>query len=153
MSTPCIWVSLLLNEQSLLHGDSGSILYGERIITTVTWLTMLSVCEARNGTLYDGSQGSTELYWLPDQVLERANATEYGLAAGVFTQNLNWATTLSRGLKAGTVWVNTWNVFDAGVPFGGYKLSDIGREHGEAALAHYTQVSHCVCWVSHYCPT
>lgn len=75
------------------------------------------------------------------QVLERANATEYGLAAGVFTSNLNWATTLSRGLKAGTVWVNTWNVFDAGVPFGGYKLSGIGREHGEACLSHYTQVT------------
>jgi delta 1-pyrroline-5-carboxylate dehydrogenase len=72
--------------------------------------------------------------------LERANATEYGLAAGVFTSNLNWATTLSRGLKAGTIWVNTWNTFDAGVPFGGYKMSGIGREHGEAALSHYTQV-------------
>ncbi|KAK9902186.1 hypothetical protein WJX75_007160 [Coccomyxa subellipsoidea] len=73
------------------------------------------------------------------EVLERANATEYGLAAGVFTSNLNWATTLSRGLKAGTIWVNTWNTFDAGVPFGGYKMSGIGREHGEAALSHYTQ--------------
>jgi aldehyde dehydrogenase (NAD+) len=73
-------------------------------------------------------------------VLERANNTDYGLAAGVFTANLNWATTISRGLKAGTVWINTWNVFDAGVPFGGYKLSGIGREHGEACLHHYTQV-------------
>ena len=45
-----------------------------------------------------------------------------------------------RGLQSGTVWVNTWNQFDAAVPFGGYKLSGIGREHGEEVLNHYTQV-------------
>ena len=48
---------------------------------------------------------------------------------------------LCRGLQAGTVWVNTWNQFDAAVPFGGYKLSGIGREHGEEVLSHYTQVT------------
>ncbi|EIE18437.1 aldehyde dehydrogenase [Coccomyxa subellipsoidea C-169] len=74
-----------------------------------------------------------------DEVIRRANNTEYGLAAGVFTQNLAMANTISRALKAGTVWVNTWNQFDAGVPFGGYKTSGIGREKGEAALSHYTQ--------------
>ncbi len=47
---------------------------------------------------------------------------------------------LCRGVKSGTVWVNCWNVFDAAVPFGGYKLSGIGREHGEEVLDHYTQV-------------
>lgn len=46
-----------------------------------------------------------------------------------------------RGLQSGTVWVNTWNQFDAAVPFGGYKLSGIGREHGEEVLSHYTQVT------------
>lgn len=46
-----------------------------------------------------------------------------------------------RGLQAGTVWVNTWNQFDAAVPFGGYKLSGIGREHGQEVLDHYTQVT------------
>ncbi|CAK0737882.1 Aldehyde dehydrogenase 2 member B4, mitochondrial [Coccomyxa viridis] len=74
-----------------------------------------------------------------EDVLERANDTEYGLAAGVFTSNLNMATTISRGLRAGTVWINTWNVFDAAVPFGGYKMSGIGREHGEEVIHHYTQ--------------
>ncbi|CAL8465907.1 g5443 [Coccomyxa elongata] len=74
-----------------------------------------------------------------EEVIRRANDTEYGLAAGVFTKNINLANTISRALKAGTVWVNTWNQFDAGVPFGGYKTSGIGREKGEAALAHYTQ--------------
>lgn len=77
-----------------------------------------------------------------DQVIHRANATDYGLAAGVFTKDLNMANTISRALKAGTVWVNTWNQFDCGVPFGGYKTSGIGREKGEEALDHYTQVTH-----------
>ena len=48
---------------------------------------------------------------------------------------------MSRGLQAGTVWVNTWNQFDTAVPFGGYKMSGIGREHGAEVLDHYTQVN------------
>lgn len=75
-----------------------------------------------------------------DEVIARANDTQYGLAAGVVTKSLDTANTLSRALKAGTIWVNMWNGFDAGVPFGGYKTSGIGREKGEAALSHYTQV-------------
>ena len=47
---------------------------------------------------------------------------------------------MCRGLQAGTIWVNTWNQFDTAVPFGGYKLSGIGREHGSEVLDHYTQV-------------
>ncbi|CAK0737958.1 Aldehyde dehydrogenase 2 member B4, mitochondrial [Coccomyxa viridis] len=74
-----------------------------------------------------------------DEVIARANDTSYGLAAGVVTKNLDTANTLSRALKAGTIWVNMWNGFDTGVPFGGYKMSGIGREKGEAALDHYTQ--------------
>ncbi|KAK6117985.1 hypothetical protein DH2020_048270 [Rehmannia glutinosa] len=61
-----------------------------------------------------------------DQKSKRA--TRYGLAAGVFTRNIDTANTLSRGLKAGTVWVNCYDVFDAAIPFGGYKMSGIGRE-------------------------
>ena len=87
-------------------------------------------------------------------MIRRANDTDYGLAAGVFTKDINMANAISRALKAGTVWVNTWNQFDTGVPFGGYKTSGIGREKGEAALAHYTQVSNCLfggkvatCWL------
>eukprot|EP00891_Asterochloris_glomerata_P008274 jgi/Astpho2/8274/Aster-01357 len=74
-----------------------------------------------------------------EEVIERANDTEYGLAAGVFSKNIDWINSISRGVKSGTVWVNCWNVFDAAVPFGGYKLSGIGREHGEEVLDHYTQ--------------
>lgn len=74
-----------------------------------------------------------------EEVLERANKSEYGLAAGVFSKDVNMINSISRGLQAGTIWVNTWNQFDAAVPFGGYKMSGIGREHGEEVLSHYTQ--------------
>ena len=57
-----------------------------------------------------------------------------------------------RGLQSGTVWVNTWNQFDAAVPFGGYKLSGIGREHGEEVLNHYTQVP-CPSFPFHHSPS
>ena len=75
-----------------------------------------------------------------DEVIKRANATRYGLAAGVFTNNLNTANRLMRGLKAGTVWVNCFDVFDAAIPFGGYKMSGIGREKGIYSLNSYLQV-------------
>ncbi|KAL4449498.1 hypothetical protein ABPG77_007142 [Micractinium sp. CCAP 211/92] len=74
-----------------------------------------------------------------DEVIRRGNATEYGLAAAVWTQNLDTMQAVTRGFKAGTVWVNTHHIMDAAVPFGGYKQSGIGREHGAAVLEHYTQ--------------
>ncbi|KAH0564761.1 Aldehyde dehydrogenase [Trichoglossum hirsutum] len=69
----------------------------------------------------------------------QGNNTTYGLAAAVHTANLNTALRVSAGLKAGTVWVNTYNSVHHQLPFGGYKESGIGRELGEAALANYTQ--------------
>ncbi|KAL4449497.1 hypothetical protein ABPG77_007141 [Micractinium sp. CCAP 211/92] len=74
-----------------------------------------------------------------DEVIRRGNATEYGLASAVWTQNINTMQAVTRGIKAGTVWVNTHHIMDAAVPFGGYKQSGIGREHGAAVLEHYTQ--------------
>lgn len=74
------------------------------------------------------------------EVIKRANNTRYGLAAGVFTQNINTANTLTRGLRAGTVWINCYDVFDAGIPFGGYKMSGMGREKGIYSLSNYLQV-------------
>ncbi|RCV08197.1 hypothetical protein SETIT_1G307000v2 [Setaria italica] len=74
-----------------------------------------------------------------EEVIRRANATQYGLAAGVFTRSLDAANTLSRALRAGTVWVNCYDVFDAGIPFGGYKMSGVGREKGVYALRNYLQ--------------
>ena len=67
-----------------------------------------------------------------------ANNTTYGLAAAVHTSNLNTAINVSNALKAGTVWVNTYNTLHHQLPFGGYKESGIGRELGEAALSNYS---------------
>lgn len=74
------------------------------------------------------------------EVIKRANNSKYGLAAGVFTQNLNTANTLMRALRVGTVWINCFDTFDATIPFGGYKMSGIGREKGEYSLKNYMQV-------------
>ena len=70
---------------------------------------------------------------------KRANDTIYGLAASVWTQNLSIAHKVARGLRAGTVWVNCHNVFDASLPFGGYKQSGWGREMGEEVLNNYLE--------------
>lgn len=75
-----------------------------------------------------------------NEVIKRANATTYGLAAGVYTKNIDTANTLSRGLRAGTVWINCFDVFDAAIPFGGYKMSGHGREKGIYSLNNYLQV-------------
>ncbi len=75
-----------------------------------------------------------------DEVIERGNRTFYGLAAAVWTKDLQKALRLSNSLKAGTVWVNCYDVFDAAAPFGGFKMSGIGRELGSYALQMYTEV-------------
>jgi aldehyde dehydrogenase (NAD+) len=75
-----------------------------------------------------------------DEVIERANDTDYGLAAAVFTKDIDKANYLVQGLRAGTVWVNTYNVLSAQAPFGGYKMSGHGRENGEYGLQAYTEV-------------
>lgn len=75
-----------------------------------------------------------------DDVIARANDSEYGLAAGLWTENLKTAHYVSNKLRAGTVWVNCYNAFDAASPFGGYKQSGIGREMGSYALNNYTEV-------------
>ena len=74
------------------------------------------------------------------RIVKRANDTVYGLAASVWTQNLSTAHKVARGLRAGTVWVNCHNVFDASLPFGGYRQSGWGREMGEEVLHNYTEV-------------
>lgn len=73
-------------------------------------------------------------------MIRRANNSRYGLAAGVFTHNLDTANTLMRALRVGTVWINSFDTFDASIPFGGYKMSGIGREKGEYSLKNYLQV-------------
>uniref|UniRef100_A0A8D0XV51 aldehyde dehydrogenase (NAD(+)) n=1 Tax=Sus scrofa TaxID=9823 RepID=A0A8D0XV51_PIG len=75
-----------------------------------------------------------------EEVIGRANNSKYGLAAAVFTKDLDKANYLSQALQAGTVWVNCYDVFGAQSPFGGYKLSGSGRELGEYGLQAYTEV-------------
>lgn len=75
-----------------------------------------------------------------DEVIRRANATDYGLAAGVVTPDLARAHRLIHRLEAGICWINTWGESPAQMPVGGYKHSGIGRENGLAALAHYTRI-------------
>ena len=79
-----------------------------------------------------------------EEVIARGNDTIYGLAASVWTQDINKAHKVARGLKAGTVWVNCHNIFDAAAPFGGYKQSGYGREMGVHALESYTQVKNVI---------
>jgi len=75
-----------------------------------------------------------------DEAIARANDTPYGLAAGVWTRDVKKAHYVARKLQAGTVWINTYNVYDTATPFGGYKQSGFGREMSAHALEHYTQV-------------
>ncbi|OOE41097.1 betaine-aldehyde dehydrogenase [Salinivibrio kushneri] len=74
-----------------------------------------------------------------EEVVARANNTHYGLAAGVFTQNLSRAHRIIHQLEAGICWVNTWGDSPAEMPVGGYKHSGVGRENGVETLTHYTQ--------------
>lgn len=75
-----------------------------------------------------------------DEVIERANDNNYGLAAAIFTQDIDVVNTFVSRVRAGTVWVNNYNVFNATTPFGGFKESGLGRELGEYGLTNYTEV-------------
>jgi acyl-CoA reductase-like NAD-dependent aldehyde dehydrogenase len=75
-----------------------------------------------------------------DELVMRANSTSYGLAAGVWTKDISKAHRFAQAVKAGTVWINGYDLFDAAAPFGGYKESGFGREMGKEAIDLYTQV-------------
>ena len=74
-----------------------------------------------------------------EEIIERANSTYYGLAAAVWTRDVVKAHQFAARVRAGTIWVNCYDVFDAAAPFGGFKMSGMGRELGAAALANYTE--------------
>ena len=75
-----------------------------------------------------------------DEVIRRANTTMYGLAAAVWTRDITKAYAIANNVRAGTIWVNCYNVIDAAAPFGGFKQSGLGRELGEYGLEQYTEV-------------
>jgi len=76
----------------------------------------------------------------PNEIVATANDTIYGLAAGIWTRDIKKAHSMASKIKAGTVWINCYNIFDASLPFGGYKQSGWGREMGHEVLEHYTEV-------------
>ena len=80
-----------------------------------------------------------EPFTKPEELIAQANATLYGLAAGIWTRDISKAHRIAAELKAGTVWINCYNVFDSALPFGGYKQSGWGREMGHEALEMYTE--------------
>jgi acyl-CoA reductase-like NAD-dependent aldehyde dehydrogenase len=75
-----------------------------------------------------------------EEVIEAANKNVYGLAAAVWTRDVKRAHLMTKRLRAGTVWVNTYGLMDAALPFGGYKQSGFGRELGAHAVEHYTEL-------------
>lgn len=75
----------------------------------------------------------------PEEIIPRANNSDYGLAAAVWTRDISKAHRMAELMRAGTVWINCYNIFDAAMPFGGYKQSGWGREMGHDALNLYTQ--------------
>ncbi|KAJ1338712.1 retinal dehydrogenase [Microdochium nivale] len=114
------------------HGDKGYFIQ-PTIFSGVT-PDMKIMREEIFGPVASVAKFSTE-----DEVIKLGNDSNYGLAAAVHTKDLNTAIRVSNSLRAGTVWVNSYNMIHHQVPFGGFKESGIGRELGEAALANYTQ--------------
>lgn len=80
------------------------------------------------------------LFRTVEEAIERANCTRYGLAAGIVTKDMNIANRVSRSVRAGTIWINCYFVFDPDCPFGGYKMSGFGRDQGLHAIEKYLQV-------------
>jgi len=74
-----------------------------------------------------------------DEVVDAANDTEFGLAAGLWTADVKRAHRVAARLQAGTVWINTYGFFDVAVPYGGFRMSGYGKELGEEALEPYLQ--------------
>lgn len=124
--------------------DGANIIGGDRVgdrgyfvaptIITGTREDMKAVREEIFGPVVAAAPFSTE-----SEIMPTANNTNYGLGAGVFTRDISKAIRTAKRLRAGTVWVNTWNVFDATLPFGGYKESGWGREMGHAVFNNYTE--------------
>jgi phenylacetaldehyde dehydrogenase len=115
------------------HGDKGYFV--EPTVITNTRPDMKIVREEIFGPVVVAAPFQTI-----DDIAAAANDSEYGLGAGIWTQDISKAHALAKKLRAGTVWINCYNVFDASLPFGGYKQSGWGREMGHEVLEAYTEV-------------
>jgi phenylacetaldehyde dehydrogenase len=115
------------------HGDSGYFV--EPTVITNTRPDMKIVREEIFGPVLVAAPFDTL-----DDIAAAANDSEYGLGAGIWTKDISKAHALAKKLRAGTVWINCYNVFDASLPFGGYKQSGWGREMGHEVLEAYTEV-------------
>jgi phenylacetaldehyde dehydrogenase len=115
------------------HGDRGYFI--EPTVLTNTRPDMKVVREEIFGPVVVAAPFSSL-----DEIAGVANDSEYGLGAGIWTRDISKAHALAKKLRAGTVWINCYNVFDASLPFGGYKQSGWGREMGHEVLNNYTEV-------------
>ena len=118
---------------------------GERLDKPGFWLTPAIFSDVRDEMTIAseeifGPVMSVLEFGHEEEVLKRANSTEYGLAAGVFTQNLPRAHRVVKALQAGTCYINTYNDAPVEAPFGGVKMSGVGRENSKAAINHYSQL-------------
>ncbi len=116
-------------------GDLSQGYFVEPTVFTETKPDMSIVCEEIFGPVL-----TVIPFQDPEEMLKWSNDTQYGLAAGVWTKDVSKAHRTAEMLKAGTVWINCYNMFDAASPFGGYKQSGYGREMGKHVLELYTQV-------------
>ena len=127
--------------ERLMEGDLSNGYYMAPTIFTDVNDDMTIACEEIFGPVLSILRFKNE-----EEVITRANNTPYGLAAGIWTRDLSRAHRVSAALKSGVVWVNTYDLFDAAAPFGGFKESGFGRDNGREAIDAYTEVK--AVWVN-----